>query len=51
MAQFADYGFNRSHSVAYAYFAFQTAYLKAHYPAYFYASVLSNESQDTRQGL
>lgn len=47
MAQFADYGFNRSHSVAYAYLAFQTAYLKAHYPAYFYASVLSNESDDT----
>jgi DNA polymerase III subunit alpha len=47
MAQFADYGFNRSHSVAYAYVAFQTAYLKAHYPAYFYASVLSSESQDT----
>ncbi len=47
MAQFADYGFNRSHSVAYAYLAFQTAYLKAHYPAYFYASVLSNESQDS----
>ncbi len=46
MAQFADYGFNRSHSVAYAYLAYQTAYLKAHYPAYFYASVLSNESQD-----
>ena len=49
MAQFADYGFNRSHSVAYAYLAYQTAYLKAHYPAYFYASVLSNESQDTKK--
>lgn len=47
MAQFADYGFNRSHSVAYAYLAYQTAYLKAHFPAYFYASVLSNEAQDT----
>lgn len=47
MKQFADYGFNRSHSVAYAYLAFQTAYLKAHYSAYFYASVLSNEAQDT----
>lgn len=47
MAQFADYGFNRSHSVAYAYLAFQTAYLKAHYPTYFFAAVLSNESQDT----
>ncbi|MCA1623544.1 MAG: DNA polymerase III subunit alpha, partial [Acidobacteria bacterium] len=47
MAQFADYGFNRSHSVAYAYVAYQTAYLKAHFPAYFYASVLSNEAHDT----
>lgn len=46
MAQFADYGFNRSHSVAYAYLAYQTAYLKAHYSAYFYAAVLSNESDD-----
>jgi DNA polymerase-3 subunit alpha len=47
MAQFADYGFNRSHSVAYAYLAYQTAYLKAHYAAYFYAAVLSNEAHDS----
>ncbi|HEX8567473.1 MAG TPA: DNA polymerase III subunit alpha [Pyrinomonadaceae bacterium] len=47
MAQFADYGFNKSHSVAYAYLAFQTAYLKAHYPSHFYAAVLSHEAQDT----
>jgi DNA polymerase III subunit alpha len=47
MAQFADYGFNRSHSVAYAYLAFQTAYLKAHYPENFYAAVLSNEMEDS----
>lgn len=47
MAQFADYGFNRSHSVAYAYLAFQTAYLKAHFAEHFYAAVLSNEIQDT----
>ncbi len=47
MAQFADYGFNRSHSVAYAYVAYQTGYLKAHYPSYFYASVLSSEADDT----
>ena len=46
MAQFADYGFNRSHSVAYAYLAFQTAYLKAHHPAHFYAAVLSHEAAD-----
>lgn len=47
MAQFADYGFNRSHSIAYAYLAFQTAYLKAHYPSFFYAAVLSHEAQDS----
>ena len=47
MAKFADYGFNRSHSMAYAVLAFQTAYLKAHYPAHFYASVLSHEAQDS----
>ena len=47
MAQFADYGFNRSHSVAYAYLAFQTAFLKAHFPTFFYSAVLSNESQDS----
>jgi DNA polymerase-3 subunit alpha len=43
MAQFADYGFNRSHSFAYAYLAYQTAYLKSHYPTHFFAAVLSNE--------
>lgn len=47
MAQFADYGFPKSHSVAYAYLAFQTAYLKAHFPEHFYAAVLSNEIEDT----
>ena len=46
MEQFSDYGFNRSHSVAYAYLAFQTAYLKAHFPEHFYAAVLSSEAQD-----
>lgn len=45
--QFASYGFNRSHSVAYAYLAFQTAYLKAHYPTYYLAAVLSHESDDS----
>jgi len=49
MAQFADYGFNRSHAVAYAYLAYQTAYLKAHYPAHFYAAVLSNEGENTEK--
>lgn len=47
MAQFADYGFNRSHSVAYAYLAYQMAWLKAHYPTHFWAAVLSNEAEDT----
>jgi len=46
MAQFSDYGFNRSHSVAYAHLAFQTAYLKAHFAEHFYAAVLSSEAQD-----
>src|SRR5256714_4303450 len=40
MRQFADYGFPKAHSVAYAYLAFQTAYLKSHYPEHFYAAVL-----------
>ena len=39
---FASYAFNKSHSTCYAYIAFQTAYLKAHYPAEYMASVLSN---------
>ena len=47
MSQFADYGFNRSHSMAYAYVAFQTAYLKAHYPSYFFSAVLSHEADDS----
>ncbi len=47
MAQFADYGFNRSHSFAYAYLAYQTAYLKARYTTHFFAAVLSNEIANT----
>ncbi|MEP6742317.1 MAG: DNA polymerase III subunit alpha, partial [bacterium] len=46
MAKFSDYGFPRSHAVAYAFLAFQTAYLKAHFPEHFYAAVLSSEAQD-----
>ncbi|MBK8315884.1 MAG: DNA polymerase III subunit alpha [Acidobacteria bacterium] len=49
MAQFADYGFNRSHSFAYAYLAYQTAYLKAHFPTHFYSAVLSNEITNTEK--
>ncbi len=41
MAKFAAYGFNRSHAAAYSILAFQTAYLKAHYPAEFMAAVLT----------
>ena len=46
MDKFSDYGFPRSHAVAYAYVAFQTAYLKAHFPEHFYSAVLSSEAQD-----
>ena len=49
MAQFADYGFNRSHSFAYAYLAYQTAYLKANYPTHFYAAVLTSEGDNTEK--
>lgn len=42
--KFADYGFNKSHSAAYALLAYQTAYLKAHYPIYFMASILTYEA-------
>lgn len=44
MAYFAGYGFNKSHSAAYAMIAYQTAYLKAHYPAEFMAVLISLES-------
>ncbi len=42
---FAGYGFNKSHSAAYAYLAFQTAYLKAHYPEQFMAALLTSEAE------
>jgi len=45
---FASYAFNKSHSTCYAYIAFQTAYLKAHYPAEYMASVLSNNMNDIK---
>jgi DNA polymerase III subunit alpha len=47
MAKFAEYGFNKSHSAAYAYISFQTAYLKAHYPVEFMAALLSSEMDKT----
>jgi len=42
---FAGYGFNKSHSAAYAYLAFQTAYLKAHYPTHYMAALLTSEAE------
>ena len=45
--QFAEYGFNKSHSAAYALISYQTAYLKAYYPEHFMASVMSSELGNT----
>ena len=47
MEKFAGYGFNKSHAAAYALIAFQTAYLKAHYPSEFMAATLSSDMDDT----
>jgi len=47
MEQFAGYGFNKSHSAAYAYLAFVTAYLKAHFPVDFMAALLTSETGNT----
>ena len=47
MEKFADYGFNKSHSAAYALVAYQTAWLKAHYPAEFTAATLSSDMDNT----
>ena len=47
MEQFAGYGFNKSHSAAYAVLAYVTAYLKAHYPVEFMAALLTNEMGNT----
>jgi DNA polymerase III subunit alpha len=47
MEHFAGYGFNKSHSTAYAYLAYQTAYLKANYPWHFAAALLTIEAQNT----
>lgn len=49
MQEFAKYGFNRSHSAGYAVVAFQTAYLKAHYPAEYMAAVLSRNLSDLKK--
>ncbi len=47
MAKFAEYGFNKSHSAAYALIAYQTAYLKAHYPVEFMAALLTCDMDST----
>ena len=47
MEKFAGYGFNKSHSAAYALVAYQTAWLKTHYPAHFMAAVLSADMDST----
>jgi DNA polymerase-3 subunit alpha len=49
MEEFAKYGFNKSHSAAYALVSFQTAYFKAHYPAMFLASTLSADMEKTEK--
>jgi DNA polymerase-3 subunit alpha len=49
MEKFASYGFNRSHSAAYSVVAYQTAYLKAHYPAEYMAAVLTRNLNDIKK--
>ena len=47
MAKFGEYGFNKSHSASYAYVAYQTAYLKAHYPQIYMAAQLTNDRNNS----
>ncbi|MBW1972843.1 MAG: DNA polymerase III subunit alpha, partial [Deltaproteobacteria bacterium] len=47
MAKFAEYGFNKSHSTAYALISYQTAYLKAHYPLAFMSALMTCDAEDT----
>ncbi len=49
LEKFAGYGFNRSHSAAYAWLSYQTAFLKANYPVEFMAAVMSNEVSNTEK--
>jgi DNA polymerase-3 subunit alpha len=49
MEHFAGYGFNKSHSTAYAFLAYQTAYLKANYPWHFAAALFTIEAQNTEK--
>jgi len=48
MQRFADYGFNRSHAAAYSLLAYQTAYLKAHFPAEFMAALMTHYMNDLK---
>ncbi|MEG0977029.1 MAG: DNA polymerase III subunit alpha [Bacilli bacterium] len=48
ISEFASYGFNKSHSVAYALISYQMAYLKVYYPAYFVVELLNTASKDTK---
>ena len=47
IARFAEYGFNKSHSAAYGWVSYQTAYLKAHYPVEFMAALLTHDASTT----
>ncbi len=47
MEKFAEYGFNKSHTAAYAVITYQTAWLKCHYPAAFFAATMTSEKNDT----
>ena len=47
LEKFAGYGFNKSHAAAYAIVAYQTAYLKAHYPVEFFCAMMTNDMSDT----
>jgi len=49
MEEFAGYGFNKSHSCAYALLAYQTAFLKTHYPVEFMAALLTSEAGNTEK--
>lgn len=49
MAKFAEYGFNKSHSVAYALLSYQTAWMKTHYPAEFMAAILTSDMDTTEK--
>lgn len=49
IAKFADYGFNKAHSAVYAYIAFQTAYLKCHYPVEFMAATMTQDMGSTEK--